>query len=94
MTTDVWTSCAMHPFMSFTMHLINGNRQLKTFCLDTVPVLDNHTGKNLADSVQDIQRNWELDSVNLICATMDNGSNYVSISTILDWTRISCLGTI
>ena len=44
LTTDLWTSCARHPFMSFTMHFIDDNWQLKTFCLDTVPVLDDHTG--------------------------------------------------
>ena len=93
--TDLWTRCARHPFISFTMHFIDftdDNWQLKTFCLDTVPVLDDHTGKNLADAVQDILGNWELDSANLICATMNNGSNFVSAFTILDWTRLSCFG--
>ena len=91
-TTDLWTSCARYPFMSFTRHFIDDNWQLKTFCLDTVPILDDHTGQNLANTVQDILGNWELDSVNLICATTDNGSNFVSAFTILDWTRISCFG--
>ena len=91
-TTDLWTSCARYPFMSFTMHFIDDNWQLKTFCLDTVPILDDHTGQNLADAIQDILGNWELDSVNLICATTDNGSNFVSAFTILDWRRISCFG--
>ena len=36
-TTDLWTSCARHPFMSFTMYFIDDNWQLKTFCLSTVP---------------------------------------------------------
>ena len=36
-TIDLWTSCARHPFMSFTMHFIDDNWQLKTFCLSTVP---------------------------------------------------------
>ena len=43
--------------MSFIMHLIDDNRQLKTFCLDTVPVLGEQTGQNLADAVQDILGN-------------------------------------
>ena len=38
-------------------HLIDDNWQLKTFCLDTVPVLDDQTGQYLADAVQDILRN-------------------------------------
>ena len=91
-TTDLWTRCARHPFMRFTVHFIDDNWQLKTFCLDTIPVLDDHPGQNLADAVQDILRNWELDLANLICATTDNGSNFVSVFTILDWTRLSCFG--
>ena len=54
LTIDLWTSCARHPFMSFAMHLIDDNWQLKTFCFDTVSVLDDQTGQNLADAVQDI----------------------------------------
>ena len=64
--------------MSFTMHCVDDNWQLKMFCLDTVPVLDNHTGQNLADVIQDILGNWELHLANLICATMDNGSYFAS----------------
>ena len=30
-TTDLWTSCARHPFMSFAVHFIDDNWQLKTF---------------------------------------------------------------
>ena len=43
------------------MHYNDDNWQLKSFCLDTEPVLDDHTGQNLADAVQDILGNWELD---------------------------------
>ena len=78
--------------MSFTMHYNDDNWQLKPFYLDTESVLDDHTGQNLADAVQDILGNWELDSANLICAKMDNGSNFVSAFTILDWTWLSCIG--
>ena len=67
--------------MSFTMHLIDDNWQLKVF-FDTIPVLDDHTGQNLAFAVQDILGNWELDLTNLIGAVMGNGSNFVSAFTI------------
>ena len=35
-TTDLWTSYARHPFMSFTIHFIDDKWKLKTFYLDTV----------------------------------------------------------
>ena len=47
-TTDLWTSCARHPFMSFD------HWQFKDIYLDTVPIVDDHTSQNLADAVQDI----------------------------------------
>ena len=70
-TTDMWTSCARHPFMSFTIQFIDEKWELKTFCLDTVPVLQDHIGQNLAEAVEDILENWEIDPANLICATTD-----------------------
>ena len=91
-TTDLWTSCARHPFMSFTIHFTDDKWELKTFCLDTVPILQDHTGHNLAEAIQDVMANWELDPTNLVCVTTDNGSNFLSAFNILNWMRISCFG--
>ena len=91
-TTDLWTSCARHSFISFTIHFIDDKWELKTFCLDTVPILHDHTGQNLAEAIQDILANWKLDPANLICTTTDNKSNFLSAFTILNWIRISCFG--
>ena len=70
-TTDLWTSCARYPFLSFTIHFIDDKWELKTFCLHIVPILQDHTGQNLAEAVQDVLANWELDPANLICTTTD-----------------------
>ena len=83
-TTDLWTSCARYPFLTFTIHFIDNKWELKTFCLDTVPILQDHTGQNLAEAVQDALANWVLNSANLICATTDNGSNFLSAFNILN----------
>ena len=78
--------------MSFTIHFIDDKWKLKTFCLDTVPVLQYHTGQNLAEAVEDILANWELDPANFICATTDIGSKFLSALNILNWMGISCFG--
>ena len=91
-TTDLWTSSCNHPYLSYTVHFINNEWKMCSFCLDTVPLFEDHTGQNLAEAFQDILRNWELDSDNLVGITTDNGSNFVSGMELLGWTRVSCFG--
>ena len=38
-TTDLWTSKATHPYLSYTIHFVNENWELQSFCLETVPLL-------------------------------------------------------
>ena len=45
-TTDLWTSRATHPYLSYTVHFVDHNWELKSFCLETVPLFDDHTGAN------------------------------------------------
>ena len=66
---------------------------MQSFCLDTVPLFDDHTGQNIADTVIDVLSNWELKDENLVATTTDNGSNYVAaFKNVLKWPRISCFG--
>ena len=46
-TTDLWTSRATHPYLSYTIHFVDHNWDLKSFCLETVPLFDDHTGANI-----------------------------------------------
>lgn len=62
------------------------------FCLDTVPIFEDHTGQNLAETVLDILGNWELQSEQLVCTTPDNGSNFIAAFETLEWPRIGCFG--
>ena len=92
-TTDLWTSAANHPYLSFTVHFINKDWKLQCFCLDTIPLFSDHTGQNIADAIQDILLNWNLESGNLLITTTDNGSNFVAaFHNILAWPRLSCFG--
>lgn len=93
-TTDLWTSTSNHPYLSFTVHIVDQVEwELRSFCLDTVPLFADHTGETIADTIQDILLNWGLNVDNLIATTTDNGSNFVSaFHNILHWPRISCFG--
>ena len=90
--TDLWTSSAKHSYLSFTVHFIASDWELRSFCLDTVPLFEDHTGQNLAETVYDILGNWELRSEQLVCTTTDNGSNFIVAFENLEWPRISCFG--
>ena len=91
-STDLWSSKANHPYLSFTVHFISKSWDLNSYCLDTVPIFEDHTGQNLADAIQDILANWELKPEDLVGTTTDNGSNFIAAFNLLDWPRISCFG--
>ena len=50
-TTNLWTSRATHPYLSYTIHFVNENWELQSFCLETVLLLDDHTGDNIVASI-------------------------------------------
>ena len=91
-TTDLWTSAADHPYLSLTVHFISTSWELKSYCLDTVPLLIDHTGQNITETLKDVLANWNLDYKKLTATTTDNGSNFVAAFQSLEWERISCFG--
>ena len=91
-TSDLWTSCNSHPYLSYTIHFIDDDWQLQSYCLDTVPLFEDHTGQNIAEAILDILENWGLNRENLVATTTDNGSNFIAGMGVLECTRISCFG--
>ena len=91
-TTDLWTSCANHPYLSYTIHFITNNWSLQSFCLDTVPLFEDHTGQNIIEAIQDVLTNWNLSTEYLVATTTDNGSNFIAGMNSAGWLRISCFG--
>ena len=66
-TSDFWTSITHVPFMSFTVHFIDKDWILRSYCLDTIPSYEDHTGENIAGTLQDVLDNWQLSSEKLVC---------------------------
>jgi len=91
-TTDLWTSAANCPYLSLTVHFIDKNWEIKLYCLDTVPLLSDHTGKNIAEALKDVLANWSLDHNKLVATTTDNGSNFIAAFQNLEWEKISYFG--
>uniref|UniRef100_A0A1X7TEC0 BED-type domain-containing protein n=1 Tax=Amphimedon queenslandica TaxID=400682 RepID=A0A1X7TEC0_AMPQE len=90
--TDLWTSGSCEPYITLTVHYIDGEWSLELKCLDTVALFANHTGDNIADCVTDVLSNWELDIKNAVAATTDSGANVIAAFRTLDLLRISCFG--
>ena len=64
-------------YITFTIHFIDSNWELRSFCLDTIPLYDDHTGQNIADATTNILDNWKLTKENLVAMTTDSGANIV-----------------
>ena len=91
-TTDLWTSGSHHPYLTLTVHFITSNWELKSYCLDTTAMYEDHTGQNITDAVLDIFENWKLSTSNLVAITTDNGSNMIAAFSTSLLLRISCFG--
>jgi len=92
-TADMWTSVTGDPYLSYTIHYINDEWELKTKCLQTLYFPTDHTGQNIADGLKDILSQWGLDASKQVCITTDNGSNFISaIRSHLAWPYLTCFG--
>ena len=92
-TTDLWSSATSAPYMSYTVHFIDQEWNLQSWCLQTLFVPQDHDAYNLAEVMVETLDNWGLDPRNQVCLTTDNGSNIVcATSEHLNWNCLSCLG--
>ena len=88
-TTDCWTSQANHPYLSYIIHFVDKEWNLITFCLETIPLFEDHSGENLVEAISDIHANWKL-SLDDLVTTTNNESNFVAGFRTKGWTRLSC----
>jgi hypothetical protein len=74
LTTDIWTSKNMKSYISLTRHFIDDKFRLQSCTLDLAPFDCNHTGINIAKTIYDVLKNWELRE-KFLAITTDNASN-------------------
>ena len=91
-TTDLWSSSAMEPYLSYTIHYVTSSWELTSHCLQAHYMPEDHTGINLQDALSQTLLNWELDATKLVALTTDSGSNIVLACDLLHWRRLSCFG--
>ena len=93
LTTDMWSSVNMSPYMALTVHIINKDWKLVSLCLQTSFFPDDHTAENLANALQEQLADWNLDPKYLSAVTTDNGANILAaITKVLCWPWLNCFG--
>lgn len=91
-TTDLWTSGTGHPYMSLTAHYISPSWEVKSACLETVFMPEDHTAENIRHSFESLLEEWGIEMGKVVCVTTDNGSNVKKAFTELPLTWMSCFG--
>ncbi|XP_007888700.1 E3 SUMO-protein ligase ZBED1 [Callorhinchus milii] len=89
-TVKTWTSRSNEMFLTFSLHSIDGDWNLKSHCLQTQYLPDEHTGKTLKCTLEDALEEWALDPGNLVAVTTDKGPDLELACELLGWRRIGC----
>ncbi|CAM4597671.1 unnamed protein product [Leuciscus chuanchicus] len=72
LTTDLWTSCTMDPYITITAHYITDSWELKSRVLRTTVMRERHTAANIAQRLRETIEEWGL---NVFCTIHDNASS-------------------
>ncbi|XP_039901550.1 E3 SUMO-protein ligase ZBED1-like [Simochromis diagramma] len=88
----MWSSRTSEPYLSLTAHYIDQDWNLKSKCLQTAYLPDNHTGEVIALGLSEALASWGLSEDKQVCITTDSGTNIVKATSLNDWTRLQCFG--
>ena len=88
----MWSSKGLLPYISYTIHWVDDERNYKTQCLETFYLPSDHTAANIADALKDIRQTWKLPEEGQMAITTDNAANMICATNILKWQRLSCFG--
>lgn len=91
-TTDIWTSRTCNPYISLSVHFIDGDWNLKSKCLETAYFPEDHTGEFIAQNLTDALISWALNESKQLCIFTDSGANIVRAASLNKWTRLQCFG--
>ncbi|XP_044578982.1 zinc finger BED domain-containing protein 6-like [Cotesia glomerata] len=91
-TTDGWKSRSGHHYLSFTVHYMTNNSQLKNIMLGIRQFEDRHTAVNIKSTLEDMMSEWDLlDLPNIpIFFTTDNAANITSAIRHGGWHHVYC----
>lgn len=90
LTHDGWTSNNTQSYDTVTCHMINDSWEMRSAVLETSKVEGQHTGENIAKSLQGTIETWKLGAP--VAVTTDNAANEQKAVRLLGLTRFGCFG--
>ena len=66
-TADMWSSETGEPYLSYTVHFIDGDWMLKSHCLQALYLPQDHTADNISEAMTITLSNWQLPISNQVC---------------------------
>jgi hypothetical protein len=94
-TSDLWSSRTSEPYMSLSVHFIDEEWALRSYCLETVYFPEDHTAEEIGEGLKEAFESWGLKVKQLTCMTTDSGSNIKkALETVNEWPRLPCFGHI
>ena len=87
-TADLWSSVTTEPYLSYTIHYIDKDWMLRSYCFQAHFMPKSHTGANLHDSLLATLQEWNLDEKRQLAITTDNAANI----KLACWRQTGCFG--
>ncbi|XDV21825.1 hypothetical protein PO909_026845 [Leuciscus waleckii] len=89
LTCDWWTSRATESYITFTVHFINEDWEIKSYVLQTRAMHETHTGTHIADVLKAAVGEWNLDAKKPVVVT-DNASNMRVAMDLTGYQHVRC----
>lgn len=92
LSTDLWTSPTMEPYITETVHYVNTTWEMKAKVLHTCVMPERHIAANIAQRLTDTIREWGLV---VFCVIHNNASSMNLAITLCDdfSHNLGCTGT-
>ena len=92
LTTDTWTGCHNHGYISLSAHYVGDDWQMHHHCLKTQEVVSSHIAQNLAEEIRYSLDEWDITD-KVVMVTTDNAQNIRNaITDHLHFSHLGCVG--
>ena len=91
LTTNIWTSAAVHGYLTLTAHFLDDSWQLWSRVLMTEEMPECHTGSNIAERLTNAVSDWAIPTSCISACVHDNAANAVNGLELTGWPHFGCV---